>query len=119
MDHAHHRRNRRLRRRMLQALEAARSAPRGGLTGQALADILDAATAGDQRLENERHAIGLLRDLAGKGLIELEDVRRRSGLRFGLDMLMCRISPRGVSLLEEGIEPDPDVEDERNMGEEE
>lgn len=107
-------RDKRLRRRMLSTLRLARAmSPKGGLSGRSLRDNVDGVMPTDQQTENDEHALGLLRDMTAKGYFEESPLPRRRGQSFGLDYLFYRITARGVSLWEESIPPDPDVDDDR------
>jgi hypothetical protein len=114
-DAANKKRDRRLRRRLLSTLHAARVSPRGGLHARQLVEIVAAAVPPADRFEDDGHAIGLLQDLVNKGLATLTDERTRRSQAFGLDYLFAAITNRGSMLLNETIEPDPDVDDERNL----
>ena len=114
-DQANLKRDRRLRRRLLDTLHGARVGPLGGLYGRKLVDIVDTCSPPGQRSEGDAHAEGLLQDLVAKSLIAREDRRKRSSQPYGLDYLLYRITAAGSSLVEETYRPDPDIEDDRNL----
>lgn len=111
-------RDRRLRRRLLSTLSSARAyGPTGAIGGRTLCDTVDSVMPRDQRLEDDEHAIGLLRDLELKGFAEATDTRKRRSQAFSLDVMEYRITAAGQSLLDETRAADPDVDDERNLEE--
>jgi hypothetical protein len=108
------RRDLRLRRRILQVLHAARVHPDAGwMTGQCLVDVIDGATPPAQRFVDDDHARGLLRDLVSAAYAEQRDDRWLKRQSATLELTSYRITHRGVALVEQQIEPDPLVEDER------
>jgi hypothetical protein len=113
LDSANRKRDRRLRRRLLQALQGARVGPKGGLHARTLAEHVDHMSPPAEQFEGDGHVLGLLRDLENKGLATLKDERQRTWQRYGLDYLLVRITDRGSMLLNETAGPDPDVEDDR------
>jgi hypothetical protein len=76
-----------------------------------LRDIVDNIAYADG-FETEEHCIGLLRDLEIKGLIKGKQAKRRRGEKFALRHL-CRILGLGISLQNESIPRDPDIDDGR------
>lgn len=115
MDAGKRARDRRLRRRLLSVLQAARVAPLGGLHGRQAKETLDGLAAPAERFEDDDHCLVLLRELEAKGLVDLADVRKRRGQAFGLDYLFAKVTAAGTSLLNETAPADPDVDDERNL----
>ena len=114
IEHAEHKRDLRLRKRILQVLNAARVRPEfGWCGGRFVYDIVDGALPGGQRFDDDQHMLGLLRDLVGAGYVEERDDRTRAGQPYGLDHTSYRITSRGTALLSEAIDPDPLVEDPR------
>jgi hypothetical protein len=114
VDVAEHRRDRRLRKRLLLALHAARVRPHSGwASGRFLYDLVDGATPGGQRFESDLHMLGLARDLVHAKLAEERDDRRRENEPFGLDVLSYRVTSHGSALALEAVDPDPLVEDGR------
>ncbi len=117
MATASEKRDARLRKLMLRTLFHARStAPTGAIYGTGLMEEAESFASPGDRFEGEGHAIGLLRDLEAKGLVEVKDARTRRSQMFALSWLLCRITAKGISLKLETIPPDPDIDDERNMG---
>lgn len=113
-EQADHKRDLRLRKRVLQVLHAARVRPEfGWVTGRFIFDVVDGALPGGQRFEADEHLLGLLRDLIDAGYVEERDDRTRAWQRYTLDCLSYRITPRGTALVLEQVEPDPLVEDRR------
>ena len=114
LEHAEHRRDLRLRRRILQLLHAARVHEHGGwASGRFVVDVIDGATTPASGFNDDAHAAGLLRDLVAGGYVEQRDDRTRRYQPLGLDFVSCRITHRGTALVEEQIDPDPLVEDDR------
>jgi hypothetical protein len=116
-DQAKIKRDRRLRRRLLEALQDSRVAPLAGMYGRALVDIVHGYASPSQGFEDDTHAIGLLQDLVNKGLILRADKRSRRSQPFGLDHLLYAITASGSSLLAETAGPDKDIDDDRNLEE--
>ena len=113
-DFAEHRRDRRLRKRLLLALHAARVRPAAGwVDGRFLYDLVDGAEPGGQRFASDLHMLGLARDLVNRRYAEERDDRRRPDDPFGLDALSFRVTAHGTALAVEAIDPDPLVEDAR------
>ena len=114
IDQAEHRRDRRLRKRLLQVLNAARVRPEAGwASGRFISDIVDGALPGGERFESDAHVLGLMRDLISADYVEERDDRTRDWQRYGLDYVSYRITHHGTALLHEAVDPDPLVEDER------
>ncbi len=113
-DVAEHRRDCRLRKRILQALHATRVRPASGWTdGRFLFDLIDGALPGGQRFESDLHLLGLLRDLVNARYVEERDDRSREIDPFLLDSLSFRITAMGSAMTLEAIDPDPLIEDGR------
>jgi hypothetical protein len=113
-DHAEHRRDQRLRKRLLQVLNAARVRPEfGWANGRFIFDIVDGAVPGGQRFESDEHMLGLMRDLVAGGYVEERDDRTHTWQAYGLDHLSYRVTNLGTALVLEAIDPDPLVEDTR------
>jgi hypothetical protein len=110
---ANRKRDKRLRRRMLQLVAAARTSPRGGLNGRTLFDLVNETLPSDLGFEDESHALMLMRDLRDKGYLAEEMIERRRGQRFSVEFVFLRITAKGSSLLNETIPVDGDVDDER------
>ncbi len=114
LDYAEHKRDRRLRKRLLQVLNAAKVRPEFGWAGgRFIFDLVDGTLPATQRLESDEHLLGLLRDLAGAGYVEERDDRTRTWQPYALDYLSFRITNLGTSLVMEAVDPDPLVEDSR------
>lgn len=113
-DVAEHRRDRRLRRRLLMALHAARVRPAAGwVDGRFLFDLVDGALPGGQVFGSDLHMLGLARDLVNRRYAEERDHRRRRDDLFALDHLSFRVTAHGTALVVGAIDPDPLVEDPR------
>src|SRR4051812_23599458 len=114
LEHAERKRDLRLRRRLLLLMHAARVRPESGwIGGRFLVDVVDGAQPGGQCFAGDDHAVGLLRDLVGGGYAELRDERTKRYQPEGLDFISYRITNRGVALIEEQVDPDPLIEDDR------
>lgn len=111
-------RDRRLRRKLLDVLYLSRGAPLGGLNGRPLVIATDNSMAPGLHLEDDRHAMDLIRDLENKGLVTVERKMRPRGTSFGPDHIVVKITDRGSQLCREAIDPDPDVHDQRVRAEE-
>src|SRR5688500_3807628 len=113
-DYAEHHRDRRLRKRVLLALHAARVRPQAGwMSGRFLYDLIDGALPGGQRFDSDLHLLGLVRDLVNAGYAQERDDRVRANEPFALDTLSFRVTSQGTALAVEAVEPDPLVEDSR------
>ena len=113
-DHAEHRRDQRLRKRLLQVLNAARVRPEFGWAGgRFIYDIVDGAIPGGQRFDSDQHMLGLMRDLVAGGYVEERDDRTHNWQAMGVDSLSYRITNLGTALVLEAVDPDPLVEDTR------
>lgn len=106
-------RDRKLRKALLQGLYFTRREPDPRLIARTLVDVVNRTRHGDQRTEDDGHAMALLRDLSAKGLITIEHLTRHRGEAVGLDNMRATISATGTSLIEESIAADPDIDDER------
>jgi hypothetical protein len=113
-DYAEHKRDRRLRKRILQALHAARVRPDAGwMSARFLYDLVDGALPGGQQFDSDLHLLGLVRDLVNAGYVLERDDRRHVNQPFSLDTLSFRITSQGTALALEAIDPDPVIEDSR------
>ena len=113
-DQAEHRRDQRLRKRLLQVLNAARVRPDfGWASGRFIYDIVDGALPGGQRFESDEHMLGLMRDLVAGGYVEERDDRTHNWQTLGVDYISYRITNLGTALVLEAVDPDPLVEDTR------
>lgn len=113
-------RDRKLRRKLLSVLNIARAtSPTGRYGGESLMDEANDGLGFDRQIESERHAIGLLRYLVDAGYAEEHMLTRRRTETFGLRHVEFRITDKGARLLAEQIEPDPLIDDERIMGDDE
>lgn len=114
IEFANNKRDRRLRRRVLLMLNAARVRPESGWCGgQFLFDLVDGALPAGQRFEDEPHLLALLRDLISAGYAEERDDRTRESQQACLEFSSYRITSRGTALVTEAIDPDPLIEDGR------
>ena len=114
IDRAEHKRDRRLRRRLLQVLHAARVSPQSGwAAGRFIFDIVDGALPGGQCFESDDHFAALVRDLISAGYVEERDDRRYQWQRQTIDSTSYRVTAKGTLLLVEELPVDPLVEDAR------
>ena len=114
IEHAERKRDLRLRRRVLQVLHAARvGTGQGWMSGRFIVDVIGGAVSASECFIDDAHASGLLRDLVAGAYTESRDDRRKAFQPEGIDFTSYRITHRGTALVEEQIEPDPLVEDER------
>jgi len=113
-EDAERKRDQRLRKRLLQVLDAAKVRPESGwASGRFIFDIVDGAIPGGQRFESDDHMLGMMRDLIGAGYCEERDDRFRKWQPYCIDFMSYRITPRGTALLAEELEIDPLIEDRR------
>src|SRR5215203_4438449 len=113
-DQAEHRRDQRLRKRLLQVLNAARVRPDFGWAGgRFIYDIVDGALPGGQRFDSDEHMLGLMRDLVAGGYVEERDDRTHNWQTLGVDFISYRVTNLGTALVLEAVDPDPLVEDSR------
>jgi hypothetical protein len=107
-------RDRVLRKHMLRNLDnALQYGPTGELDGRTLMRVAQSGLPPRQQFENDGHAVKLIRDLENKGYATLKIVGLRRGQTAGLDHMIVKIAAKGTSLLNESIDIDPDVDDER------
>jgi hypothetical protein len=106
-------RDRRLRKHLLKAVYECRISPSGWASAPTLYQSADEIPSESERFEDERHCIGLLRDLVIKGLIEERQTTRKPCEAFSLLHLEYRILARGLSLHLESVPLDPDIDDGR------
>ena len=108
------RRDQRLRKRLLQVLDAAKVRPESGwASGRFLYDVVDGALPGGQEFESDDHFAALARDLVASGYVEDRDDRRYRWQRQSIDSTSYRITARGTLLLAEELPVDGLVEDGR------
>jgi hypothetical protein len=86
--------------------------------GRFILDQVNGIMPPGQQIEDDEHAVRLLRELKQYGLVEERDARKRKEQRFGLDWLQYKISGEGLALLNESRAPHPEVWDERMTPEE-
>jgi hypothetical protein len=103
-------RDEQLRRSMLEALYNSRQVAMGGLNGRTLVRVLP---GGDAGIEDDDHAVKLMRDLVNLGVAQEKLLPRRRGERFGPDYLFMRITGLGVNLIDEHVPAVPGIRDER------
>ena len=114
LEHAEHRRDLRLRRRLLQLMHAARIRPdQGWVGGRFIVDVVAGAVAPMTGFTDDDHAAALLHDLVAGGYAERRDERTKRGQPANLDFTSYRITYRGIALVEQQIERDPLVDDDR------
>jgi len=108
------RRDQRLRRRLLQVMDAAKVRPESGwVSGRFVYDVVDGALPGGQEFESDDHFAALMRDLIASGYVEERDDRRYTWQRQTIDATSYRITAKGTLLLVEELPVDPLVEDQR------
>src|SRR3954463_16015254 len=100
LDQAEHRRDRRLRKRLLQVLHAARVRPEfGWASGRFVYDVVDGAVPGGQRFESDDHLAGPIRYLSRGGCVEERNDRSLDWQPCGLDYVSYRITNQGSALV--------------------
>ena len=105
------RRDQRLRKRLLQVMDAAKVHPTSGwVSGRFVYDVIDASMP---HFESDDHYAALVRDLIGRGYVEERDDRRWRRQPPGIDLMSYRITAKGTLLLSEDLPVDPLVEDDR------
>lgn len=112
-QHARTKREQRMRRRLLTTLYGARGSDHDGWqTGRFVVDVINYVAPPMEKLD-DASAQSLLRDLVAKGYAEDRDDRLRESDPHGLDYRSYRITGRGVSLIDQTIPRDPDIQDDR------
>lgn len=107
------RRDQRLRKRLLQVMDAAKVHPESGwVSGRFVYDVIDASMP---HFTGDDHFAGLVRDLIGAGYVEERDDRRYRAQRQCIDLTSYRITPKGTLLLSEDLPVDPLIEDARRQ----
>jgi hypothetical protein len=107
-------RDQRLRRRLLQVMDAAKVRPESGwVTGRFVYDVVDGALPGGQQFDSDDHCTALFRDLISSGYVEERDDRLYRSQRQSIDFTSYRVTAKGTALLAEEVPVDPLVEDER------
>ena len=107
-------RDQRLRRRLLQVMDAAKVRPESGwVSGRFVFDVVDGALPGGQEFESDDHFTALMRDLISAGYVEERDDRYYTWQRQTADSTSYRITADGTRLLAGDRPVDPLVEDER------
>ena len=105
------RRDQRLRKRILQVLDAAKVSPTSGwASGRFVYDVIDASMP---HFDSDDHFAGLVRDLIGAAYVEERDDRIYRNQRRDIELTSYRITPKGTLLLSEDLPVDPLVEDAR------
>ena len=111
---ANRRRDQRLRKRLLQVLDAAKIRPESGwASGRFIFDVVDGALPGGQQFESDDHFAALMRDLVAAGYVEERDDRQYKRQRPSIDLTSYRVTAKGTLLLVEELPVDALVEDER------
>jgi hypothetical protein len=115
LEHAEHRRDLRLRKRILRLLHAARVRPEEGgwAQGRFIVDVIIDTFPGSRSFTDDDHALGLLHDLRAGGYVRQRDDRTKKYQPRSLDFTSFCITHKGVALVEEQIDPDPLVDDDR------
>ena len=106
-------RDRRLRRAMLVLLYETRGTAGGWIGGQLLVDLYGSQSMRRERCEDEAHQAALLHDLILKEVADVRDARVYKHEKQSLETSEYRITAKGVSLIDETIPADPDIEDQR------
>ena len=108
------RRDQRLRKRILQVLDAAKVRPESGwVSGRFVYDVVDGALPGGQMFDGDDHFAALARDLISSGYVEERDDRRYQAQRQSIDLTSYRVTAKGTLLLAEELPADAMVEDPR------
>src|SRR5689334_4211365 len=98
------RRDQRLRKRLLQVMDAAKVRPESGwVSGRFIFDVVDGALPGGQEFESDDHFAALMRDLISAGYAEERDDRRYGWQRQTIDATSHRITAKGTLLLAEEL----------------
>lgn len=114
LETATRRRDQRLRRRLLQVMDAAKIRPESGwVSGRFVYDVVDGALPGGQQFDSDGHLAALMRDLISSGYVEERDDRQYRWQRQSIDLTSYRVTARGTALLAEEVPVDPLVEDVR------
>jgi len=108
-------RDARLRRQILQALNAVRDPRSGWFRGQRLADVIGYASTHDGELDDQAHLLRLCDELEKSGYIEHRDDRHYQWQHHSASTLSYQITDQGLRLVNEASEPDPLIEDDRNQ----
>jgi hypothetical protein len=108
-------RDRRLRRRVLNALQLSLSqSPSGELSGRTLMEVINPIMGPGSRFEGEEHCLRICREMVAKGYCTERDARTHPKRQpFGLPWLTYKITDKGIALWNESAGPDGDVEDDR------
>jgi len=106
-DQARRARDRRMRRDLLRALDAAKAA--GGMRGRMLADVFNASAD----FQDDDQVLALLHDLVNSGYAAAADLRTKHHQRQDLDHTSWSITAAGTALIQQAVEPDPLIEDDR------
>src|SRR4051812_34243978 len=108
------RRDQRLRKRLLQVLDAAKVRPESGwVSGRFVYDVVDGALPGGQEFDSDDHFAALMRDLISSGYVEERDDRRYQWQKQSIDATSYRVTAKGTLLLVEELPVDALVEDAR------
>ena len=114
IETANRRRDQRLRKRLLQVLDAAKIRPESGwIGGRFVFDVVDGALPGGQEFESDDHFAALMRDLISGAYVEERDDRLYRWQRQAIDTTSYRITAKGTLLLAEELPVDGLVEDAR------
>ena len=114
LETATRRRDQRLRRRLLQVMDAAKVRPESGwVSGRFVYDVVDGALPGGQEFDSDDHFAALMRDLISSGYVEERDDRKYRSQRQCIDFTSYRVTAKGTALLAEELPVDPLVEDVR------
>src|SRR4051794_3458642 len=104
-------RDQRLRKRLLQVMDAAKVRPESGwVSGRFVFDVVDGALPGGQCFDSDDHFAALARDLVSAGYVEERDDRYYRWQRQTIDATSYRIISKGTLLLLEEAPVDPLVE---------
>jgi len=107
-------RDRRLRHKLLAALHEARANEHGGyVSARFLVDALSVGLGPSEGFDSSDHALALLRDLELKGYAESRDFREYASQQRDATTVSFRVTGQGAALMNEAIEPDGDIDDDR------
>jgi len=111
-EQARRTRDKRLRRSMLDLLHAARGGEHA-TSGATLHELAGYGRPAADGPEDEPHTLRLLRDLVVGGYAIEKDTRTHKHQRFSMSHMEYEITAKGVQLIEEAIDVDPLIADQR------
>lgn len=98
---------------MLVLLYESRGRAGGWLSGQMLVDLYGSQAMRREKCEDDAHQAALLHDLVLKDLADVRDDRVYKHEQPSIETSEYRITAKGVSLIDETIPADPDIDDLR------